>query len=186
MTWLKDTQVGAAVGVTDVAFVYPLAVLATRREAGMSMKAALSQGRLWAGGWTAGTLLIPYSIGVETLSNGVRRTTTRMLGMEEDSMVCQVAAAAATSGVITFLGLQPIEKKMVSVWREKEDEEYERDGRVEATSHDGADGDDDGEGDDDDDEEEEEDEDGVEMMMMMEMMMMVLVVTLSDHDGDGD
>ncbi|EKX33125.1 hypothetical protein GUITHDRAFT_120692 [Guillardia theta CCMP2712] len=113
MTWWIDAKVGAAVGVTDVALVYPLAVLATRREAGMPMRTALAQGRLWAGGWTAGTLLIPYSIGVETLSNGVRRTTTRMLGMEEDSMTCQVAAAAATSGVITFFGLQPIEKKMV-------------------------------------------------------------------------
>eukprot|EP00961_Rhodomonas_salina_P176492 2378821-Rhodomonas_salina.7 len=55
----RDVATGFCVGVTDIALVYPLAVIATRRENGIGMRAALSQGRFWAGGWTAGTLLIP-------------------------------------------------------------------------------------------------------------------------------
>jgi hypothetical protein len=65
----KDAAVGTCVGLTDIALVYPLAVLATRREAGISMSAALKQGRFWAGGWTAGSLLIPYSIVVEGVTS---------------------------------------------------------------------------------------------------------------------
>ena len=46
----RDCAIGASVGVTDIAAVYPLAVIATRRENGMPLLAALKQGRFWAGG----------------------------------------------------------------------------------------------------------------------------------------
>jgi hypothetical protein len=55
----KDTSVGACVGLTDIALIYPLAVLATRRENGMSLRDAVAARRLHSGAWTAGTLLIP-------------------------------------------------------------------------------------------------------------------------------
>ncbi len=47
---LRDCAIGASVGVTDIAAVYPLAVIATRRENGLPLLAALKQGRFWAGG----------------------------------------------------------------------------------------------------------------------------------------
>ena len=40
---VQDATVGTCVGITDIALVYPLAVLATRREAGIPMTAALRQ-----------------------------------------------------------------------------------------------------------------------------------------------
>ena len=73
----------ACTGLTDIILVYPLAVIATRREAGMAMVAALKQGRFWAGGWTAGSLLIPYSIVVEGVFSspaGYILYTTRIYG----------------------------------------------------------------------------------------------------------
>jgi hypothetical protein len=69
----RDAATGACVGFTDIVCVYPLAVLATRRECGATLKDAISQGRFWAGGWTAGTLLVPYSIAVESLSRSMQR-----------------------------------------------------------------------------------------------------------------
>ena len=100
-------------GLTDIAMVYPLAVLATRREAGITMVAALKQGRFWAGGWTAGSLLIPYSICVEGGSNAIRRAVCSATGIEERSWQGDVAAAVGTASIVTYLGLQPIEKKLV-------------------------------------------------------------------------
>lgn len=38
----RDAATGASVGLTDIALVYPLAVIATRRENGMSLRAALA------------------------------------------------------------------------------------------------------------------------------------------------
>ena len=73
----RGPAVGACVGLTDVAFVFPLAVLATRRENGQSLRAALARGNLHAGAATAATLLLPYSMVVETLSAAVRRHGSR-------------------------------------------------------------------------------------------------------------
>jgi hypothetical protein len=109
----KDATVGTCVGLTDIALVYPLAVLATRREAGISMAAALKQGRFWAGGWTAGSLLIPYSIVVEGGSNAIRRAVCSATGFDERSWQGDVASAVGTASLVTYLGLQPIEKKLV-------------------------------------------------------------------------
>jgi hypothetical protein len=100
-------------GITDIALVYPLAVLATRREAGTPLVAALKQGRFWAGGWTAGSLLIPYSIVVEGGSNSIRRNVCSAMGIDERSWQGDVASAFGTASIVTYLGLQPIEKKLV-------------------------------------------------------------------------
>jgi hypothetical protein len=54
--FVRDCATGACVGVTDIALVYPLAVIATRRENGLPLLAAIKQGRFWAGGLI---LLIP-------------------------------------------------------------------------------------------------------------------------------
>ncbi len=48
--FLRDCATGACVGITDIALVYPLAVIATRRENGIALLAALKQGKFWAGG----------------------------------------------------------------------------------------------------------------------------------------
>ena len=109
----KDAAVGTSVGLTDIALVYPLAVLATRREAGVSMREALKQGRFWAGGWTAGSLLVPYSIVVEGGSNVIRRTVCAATGIDARSWQGDVASAVGTASVVTYFGLQPIEKKLV-------------------------------------------------------------------------
>eukprot|EP00802_Teleaulax_amphioxeia_P019525 Tamp_19764.p1 GENE.Tamp_19764~~Tamp_19764.p1 ORF type:complete len:257 (-),score=50.01 Tamp_19764:470-1198(-) len=77
------------------------------------MAAALKQGRFWAGGWTAGSLLIPYSICVEGGSNAIRRAVCSATGIEERSWQGDVAAAVGTASIVTYLGLQPIEKKLV-------------------------------------------------------------------------
>ena len=69
----RDAATGTCVGFTDIAFVYPLAVIATRRECGISLTKAIGQRNFWAGGWTAGTLLVPYSICVESLSRAMQR-----------------------------------------------------------------------------------------------------------------
>ena len=50
--FLRDCATGASVGITDIAAVYPLAVIATRRENGLPLISAIRQGRFWAGGWT--------------------------------------------------------------------------------------------------------------------------------------
>jgi hypothetical protein len=69
----RDTLTGVSVGLTDIALVYPLAVLATRRENGMSLRAALAARNLHSGAWTAGTLLIPYSVLVESMSQQLQQ-----------------------------------------------------------------------------------------------------------------
>jgi hypothetical protein len=53
----RNVATGALVGVLDTSFVYPLAVLATRRENGMSLRASVQAGRLYAGALTAATLV---------------------------------------------------------------------------------------------------------------------------------
>lgn len=73
----RDAATGTCVGFTDIAFVYPLAVIATRRECGVSFGEVIAQRKFWAGGWTAGTLLVPYSICVESLSRAMQRIMVR-------------------------------------------------------------------------------------------------------------
>ena len=94
---------GLAVGLTDVALVFPLAVLATRRECGLSLRTAIGQGKFWAGGLTAATLLIPYSIAVEAVSTLLNGGGAGGAG---------IAAVGGTT-LVTTLGVQPIEKKLV-------------------------------------------------------------------------
>jgi len=77
------------------------------------MAAALKQGRFWAGGWTAASLFIPYAICVEGGSNAIRRTVCSTTGIDESSWQGNVAAAVGTASIVTYLGLQPIEKKLV-------------------------------------------------------------------------
>lgn len=95
---------GLAVGITDVICVFPLAVLATRRECGDSLRAAIGRGKLWSGGMTAGTLLVPYSVCVESVS-------THLDGVSSGQGVGLVAVLGTTA--VTTLGVQPIEKKLV-------------------------------------------------------------------------
>jgi hypothetical protein len=130
--FLRDCATGACVGVTDIALVYPLAVIATRRENGLPLLAAIKQGRYWAGGlaisfhfktqllsplcacsceitemsstvagWTAGTLLIPYSIAVESVSKSLQRS-----GFLDDSLQSQLLGALGTASFVTLFGLQ--------------------------------------------------------------------------------
>ena len=68
----RGPTIGLCVGLTDVVFVFPLAVLATRRENGQTLRGAIARGRLHAGAATAATLLLPYSILVESLSAAAR------------------------------------------------------------------------------------------------------------------
>ena len=107
----RNAATGAFVGVLDTAFVYPLAVLATRRENGMTLRASIAAGRLYAGGLTAATLIIPYSACVEGLSNYVKACTSTSRG--KPSVQEDTAAAIATAVVVTLFGMQPIEKKLV-------------------------------------------------------------------------
>ena len=127
--FVRDCSTGACVGVTDIALVYPLAVIATRRENGLPLLAAIKQGRFWAGGlillilvfsplicdwlcsiveislivagWTAGTLLIPYSIAVESISKSLQRS-----GFLDDSLQSQLLGALGTASFVTLFGLQ--------------------------------------------------------------------------------
>ena len=77
------------------------------------MAAALKQGRFWAGGWTAASLFIPYAICVEGGSNAIRRAVCSTTDIDESSWQGNVAAAVGTASIVTYLGLQPIEKKLV-------------------------------------------------------------------------
>ena len=96
---LRHALTGGAVGILDVALVYPLAVLATRRECGLALRSAVRQGRFWSGGATAGTLLVPYSMAVESVSHAV-------------SLDNPWAAALLTT-CVTAPAFQVIEKKLV-------------------------------------------------------------------------
>jgi len=93
-------KVGASVGVLDTAFVYPVAVLAVRRECGTSLRAALKQGNYWAGASTALALLVPYSIAIEAVTRGFGEPSLPM--------------ATLGTSLIVALGLQPIEKKLTT------------------------------------------------------------------------
>ena len=73
--------------------------------AGLSLRAALRARNYWSGGWAAGTLLVPYSVCVETVSQGVKAA----LG---HSALGQASAWLATTIPATF-GMQIIEKKLV-------------------------------------------------------------------------
>ena len=96
---LRHALTGGAVGLMDIAFVYPLAVLATRRECGLALRAALEQRRFWSGGATAGTLLVPYSMAVEGVSHAVQLDNPW--------------AAALVTTCVTAPAFQVIEKKLV-------------------------------------------------------------------------
>jgi hypothetical protein len=106
----RDASTGVCVGLTDIALVYPLAVLATRRENGLSMRSALGQGRLHSGALTAGTLLIPYSVLVETMSQQLQAMQNEANG---GSSRLQMLGAAAATSLVASVGVQPIEKKLV-------------------------------------------------------------------------
>ncbi len=97
----KSVLVGVGVGVLDLSLVYPLAVLACRREAGQSLGAAVRAGRLWSGA-TAQLSLIPYSIAVEAGTKAFRDRLN----------LSPVAAALALSSFVS-LGLQPIERVLI-------------------------------------------------------------------------
>jgi hypothetical protein len=113
----RDSATGVSVGLTDIALVYPLAVIATRRENGMTLRAALAARNLHSGGWTAGTLLVPYSVLVESMSqylNSMSDSSSSSSNSEEGGGGGQLrmfAAAAATS-LVASVGVQPIEKKL--------------------------------------------------------------------------
>ena len=96
---MEHAATGAAVGLMDVAFIYPLAVLATRRECGLSVRSAIAQRHFWSGGLTAGTLLVPYSMAVEGVSHAVQFPNPWV--------------AALTTTMVTAPAFQVIEKKLV-------------------------------------------------------------------------
>ncbi|GBG26383.1 Hypothetical Protein FCC1311_026042 [Hondaea fermentalgiana] len=97
----RDVAVGAMVGVTDICFVYPLAVLACRREAGMSMRQSLRAGNYWSGASTQ-SILIPYSILVEAGTKAMNR----QLG-QGPPLLGPLAISA-----IVGVSLQPVEKML--------------------------------------------------------------------------
>ena len=114
----RDSATGVSVGLTDIALVYPLAVIATRRENGMTLRAALAARNLHSGGWTAGTLLVPYSVLVESMSqylNSMSDSSSSSSSNSEEGggggQLRMFAAAAATS-LVASVGVQPIEKKL--------------------------------------------------------------------------
>lgn len=104
----RNALTGVAVGLTDIATVYPLAVLATRRENGIGLGVAVRMGRLHSGAMTAGTLMVPYSVLVECMSQHMQAVGS---SGEEGGGAVLVAAAAATA-VVATIGVQPIEKKL--------------------------------------------------------------------------
>ena len=106
----RDALTGVSVGLTDIALVYPLAVIATRRENGMSLRAALAARNLHSGGWTAGTLLVPYSVLVESMSQHLN--SMHGSGAASDAGRLKMFGAAAATSVVASIGVQPIEKKL--------------------------------------------------------------------------
>ena len=106
----RDALTGVSVGLTDIALVYPLAVIATRRENGMSLRAALAARNLHSGGWTAGTLLVPYSVLVESMSQHLN--SMHGSGADSDAGRLKMFGAAAATSVVASIGVQPIEKKL--------------------------------------------------------------------------
>jgi len=111
MTVLDDAVVGLLVGSLDVALLWPFVVIASRREAGApSVAHAVKQGKLWAGGLGALTMLVPYCVAVEALSNLAYANTTA--SKDTQNWTQKLMNAPLTSAVIA-VGLQPIEKKIV-------------------------------------------------------------------------
>ena len=106
---------GVLVGVADICFVFPLAVLATRRENGLSLSRAIRMKNFWSGGFTAGSLLIPYSCCVEALSNGIKSSAASSSSNSDTGAAApaglQLLSSSLTALVVTA-GLQPIEKKL--------------------------------------------------------------------------
>ena len=112
MTITKDALVGFAVGTLDVAFLWPFVVVACRREAGSpSILHAVRQGNLWAGGFGALTMLVPYCVMVEALSNLTHNNNNN----NHDDNVSWFDKALKTplTSFVIAVGLQPIEKKIV-------------------------------------------------------------------------
>jgi hypothetical protein len=114
MTILDDTFVGFLVGTLDVAFLWPFVVIACRREAGApSIAYAVKQGKLWSGGTGALTMLVPYCVLVESISNfAYNQGKDEQRKAEEDDWRTKLWKAPLTSFIIAC-GLQPIEKKIV-------------------------------------------------------------------------
>jgi hypothetical protein len=96
----KNVATGVAIGLSDIALFYPFAVIATRRECGLTMVEAIAQRNFWSGGWTCGTMLVPYSALVEGGSNYLKV-----------NLQSEIAATAITTAFAT-LGMQIIEKKL--------------------------------------------------------------------------
>ena len=99
---LHDALVGLAVGVSDVACLYPLVCLASRLESGAPLKHALAQGKLYSGAMSALKLLVPYCVVVETVTNALASKS------ESNNKLL----AAPFSSLVVSLGLQPLEKQM--------------------------------------------------------------------------
>ena len=99
-------QTGCLVGALDVAALWPMVTLATRREAGESFGAALGRGKLWSGSKTALTMLVPYSVAVEAVTAWLRSTTKAESNADKMWVAPLVSLAVAA-------GLQPVEKKLV-------------------------------------------------------------------------
>jgi len=98
----RSVAVGAAVGVSDIAVVYPLAVVASRRESGLQLRSALRQGNLWSG-WRTQSVLVPYSIMVEAGTDSIRKA----FGKRWEGL------APLAASVLVGFTLQPMEKKLV-------------------------------------------------------------------------
>ncbi len=101
----RNVKVGFAVGVSDLMFVYPLAVLACRREAGQTLIEALKAKRYWSG-WHTQLTLIPYSIAVEAGTKYVDETLPSSI-----SKVPMVAPCFMSCLIAALL--QPFEKHLV-------------------------------------------------------------------------
>jgi hypothetical protein len=98
--------VGVGVGFSDTAVLYPMMVLATRREAGASLRDALGAGKLWSGGLTYLSLGIPYSMVVASLPALVQ-APMRGAGVP----MPELASSLVTAAVLTNV-LSPLEKKL--------------------------------------------------------------------------
>ena len=107
----RDAATGVCVGLTDIALVYPLAVIATHRENGMSLRAALAARNLHSGGWTAGTLLVPYSVLVESMSQRLNSMAGEG-GEAGGAGRWKMLSTAALTSFVAAAGVQPIEKKL--------------------------------------------------------------------------
>eukprot|EP00808_Paulinella_micropora_P027295 g52305.t1 len=71
--------------------------------------ASVRMGQFHSGALTAGTLLLPYSMLVETLTSTIRESVqTENMGGTEAAMM-----AAVITGIVAAVGTQPIEKKLV-------------------------------------------------------------------------